>query len=202
VYFAIHTIIYRFGLYASGGYSFFLLPIAPAFAIAAAIGLEFVVVMSERMRKQFICRIRISPNLLRLGTGILLAVTVAYGMREHPHVLTPEAAAIQQLSGWLKAKGLGSRPTVVTNVQFYYFHPLPVAGSYWWKVPKLAGLVEGTIVVWDRHYSNRWGLNLAELENSKSWRKLHSFGIDRFAIAFEKVKGASETTSDNRAEHG
>jgi len=42
LYYLIHTILYRFGLYASGGYALFLLPLAPGFAIAAAMGVEQV----------------------------------------------------------------------------------------------------------------------------------------------------------------
>jgi hypothetical protein len=42
-YFILHTVIYRFGLFASGGYILFLLPMAPGFAVAAALGAEYAV---------------------------------------------------------------------------------------------------------------------------------------------------------------
>lgn len=161
-------------------------------------GLESIVMIGERFREQI--AYTIPSGALPLGIGLVLAVTIVYGMqRANPHLLNSESVAFQQASGWLKENGLSSRPTVTTNVNFYYFHPLPVEhGSYWWVVPKLADLVEGTIVVWDRHYSNRWGLHITELEDSKSWGKLRSFGVDEFAIIFEKIEPVAGTTLSSR----
>jgi len=189
IYFAIHTIIYRFGLFASGGYSLFLLPIAPAFAVAGALGLEKIVRVSERVWEWVAPRVSIPGGARAVGIALVVAVAIVYGMRNPPHLLGDEAFALQQASDWLKQKGLGFRRTVTTNVNFYYFHPLPVGpGSYWWIVPRLAGLANGTIIVWDRHYSNRSGLNLSDMtESDNGWRKLASFGTNEFAVIFEKM---------------
>ena len=50
VYVALQMIIYRFGLYASGGYALFLLPFAPGVAVAASIGLDW---LAERLPTLF-----------------------------------------------------------------------------------------------------------------------------------------------------
>ena len=199
IYFAIHVVIYRFGLFSSGGEARYVMPTAPAFAILGAMGLESIVMIWERLRERIAHRI--PSGALPLGIGLVLAGTIVYGIqRVNPRLPTSQSVALRQASDWLKENGLGSRPTVTTNVNFYYFHPLPVEhGSYWWVVPKLADLGEGTIVVWDRKYSNRWGLKLMELEESRnSWRKLASFGSGEIAIVFEKKKDAGGMTSGNR----
>ena len=191
IYFAIHTVIYRFGLYASGGYELFLLPIAPACALAAVFGLEWVEGALHRVLQQVSLGGRFPRTAVSLALGLAVVVTMAYGMRgARPHPLTPEPAAMREASDWLKLQGLGSRPIVAVNVHFYYFHPRPVGpGHYWWIVPNLGGLEKGTVAVWDRHYSDRWGLLLADLSDARhGWRRLSSFGPNEFVILFEKTQ--------------
>jgi hypothetical protein len=193
IYFMIHAVIYRFGLFASGGYSLFLLPIAPAFAVAGALGLEKITAQCERVWARMVPGVSIPHRVIALGVAMVAAVVIAYGMRKPPQLLGDEAFALQQASAWLKEAGLGSRPTVATNVNFYYFHALRVGpGSYWWVVPKLTGLTKGTIVVWDRHYSSVSGLPLSDLTASDNgWRRLASFGTDEFTVIFEKLGPAT-----------
>lgn len=191
IYFALHVVFYRFGLFSSGGQPRYVMPTAPAFAILGAMGLELIVMCWERLRERVTYTVPL--GVLPLIVGLVLTVTIAYGMRVQPAFQHPESVALQQASGWLKERGLSSRSTVATNVNFYYLCPLLVEPqSRWDYPPRLADLAVGTIVVWDRHYSNRWGLSLTELSESRNnWRKLASFGIDEFAIIFEKIEPTS-----------
>jgi hypothetical protein len=191
IYFAIHTVIYRFGLYASGGYELFLLPVAPACALAAVLGLEWLADALHRLRERLSLGGRFPLAAVTLALGLVVAGTMAYGIRGAlPHPLMPEPAAVRDASEWLKRQGLESRPIVAANVYFYYFHPRPVGpGHYWWIVPSLESLEKGTVAVWDRHYSDRWGLRLADLSDAgHGWHRLGSFGPDEFVILFEKTQ--------------
>jgi hypothetical protein len=188
VYAALHTVLYRFGLFASGGYSFFLLPTAPAFAVAGAIGLESIAEMVGRARAVVIHRIPLPNGLRPAVVAVALFLVIASGLRQLPLRLSPDdQIALRQASDWLKAAGLSSRPTVSTNVEFYYSHGLRVGpATYWWDPPPLASLPEGAIVVWDRRYSSEFGLELSTLRESPGWRQLATFGNEPFAIVFEK----------------
>ena len=60
-----------------------------------------------------------------------------------------------------------------------------------WSSNQLDALDVGDILVWDRHYSDRWGHLYGELSSDvESWRQLKVFEWkgETFAAVFEKVK--------------
>lgn len=184
LYFGLQTVIYRFGLYASGGYAIFLLPLAPGCALAAALALEWLLARIERA---------VSPALPRgelLSASLLMIVLALVGnvaLRTPPRPLDFEGVALQEAARWLAAAQLSPPRIVTTHVWFYYFADLPLEQGSWPPTPPtLASLPPGALVVWDAHYSERWGLAYAELSDpTRGWRTLQRFGDD-FAVIFQK----------------
>lgn len=177
VYLATHIVIYRFGLFASGGYGFFLVPLAPAFALAGAIGAERVIESSYR---QYYRRGNQRQHKILVGsivflitiTGLLLTPRYPYGR---------EAQAAQSASTWLKENGFSDFPTVTSHAWFKYFHAPYVASA---SAPSVEKLPASTIVVWDAHYSERRSINLSDLSD-KGWIRLSDFE-DEFIIIFQR----------------
>jgi hypothetical protein len=187
LYFLVHTFIYRFGLYASGGYDIFLLPLAPAFAITAALGAEFISSLSGKILANTTGS-TLSNAISRLLIAFVV-VSVAYvGLRTKPRPLDYEGAALKQAADWLRSSNLVASKVVSTHVWFFYFYDLDLEPNKLWALPPdLDELPTGSIVVWDRHYSNRWGLSYDELSDPpNNWVKLKSFG-DNFAVVFRKL---------------
>lgn len=177
VYLLVQTIIYRFGLYASGGYELFLLPLAPGFAIAASVALDWLVE-----------RLRLPRGQVALLGGALLAVVLGWvvvtGTRSRPRPMDFEGVALQQAASWLQQRSTDPARVVATHVWLYYFVDLPPA--QWLTVSAPRDLPVGTIVVWDSHYSDRSGLRLAELRDpAQGWRELERFSD--VAVIFEKT---------------
>ena len=186
LYFLVHTVIYRFGLYASGGYNIFLLPLAPAFAITAALGSEFISSLSGKILANTTGS-TLSNAISRLLI-VFAVVSVAYvGLQTKPRPLDKEGVALKQAADWLRSSNLVASKVVSTHVWFFYFYDLDLEPNKLWALPPdLDELPAGSIVVWDRHYSNRWGLSYDELSDPpNNWVKLKSFG-DNFAVVFRK----------------
>lgn len=177
VYLLVQTIIYRFGLYASGGYELFLLPLAPGFAIAASVALDWLV-----------DQLRLSQRRTVLLGNVLLAAVLGWvvvtGTRSRPRPLDFEGVALQQAADWLQQHAIDPSRVVATHVWLYYFADLPPA--QWLTVSAPGDLPVGTIVVWDSHYGDRAGLRMAELSDpAQGWRELQRFG--EVAVIFEKT---------------
>lgn len=170
IYFLIHTIIYRFGLFGSGGYILFLLPLAPAFAIASALGLEFILALLSNW-------VKTEKNLNTIkGIVVMICIilVVSIGLQTRPHAMDPEGVAMQKAANWIYSKGLLINKVISSHVWFYYFYNLPwIPGKGTSNPPPLDTLDSGTIVVWDSHYSNRFGLSSDKLlDPQNGWRIL------------------------------
>jgi len=189
LYFLTHVIIYRFGLYGSGGYDLFLLPLAPLFAVTATLGAEFAL----NLLSHTATRLAVPPVLHQVLPVLVIIVSVIWvgylGLQTRPRALDQEAAALQQAANWLRVNGLSGNTVVATHVWFFYFYDLPlIPGQGWAKPPPPDQLDPGTIVVWDRHYSDRWGLAYNKLADpSAGWRVLNQFG-DGFVVIFQKAQ--------------
>ncbi|MBN3038565.1 MAG: hypothetical protein JW869_04020 [Candidatus Omnitrophica bacterium] len=185
-YFLIHTAIYRFGLFASGGYQLFLLPLAPAFAISAALGVQSIIEFT-------VSRLGLSgrgPEILKASVIIICSILVLnLGLRTRPRGLCPEAKAMRQVAQLIRDRGLSENKVVSTHAWFFYFYDLQwKPGELWNKPPALDKLGPGTIVVWDSHYSNRCGLSIDVLSDpANNWKLLAKDNYGTVAI-FQKVK--------------
>lgn len=184
-YFAVHTIIYRFGLYASGGYGLFMLPLAPGIALAAGLGCEWVF---GRLKNFLKLRAgNLEPILLSFSIGIIAILVIVMGTSISPRLANVEQIASQEAAEWLRSRDYKPENVISTHVWFYHYFDLPLLdGRLWLDQPPLEELSPGTIVVWDKHYSDRWNIFLSELENpANRWEELADFQEGAF-ILFQK----------------
>lgn len=202
-YLLIHTIIYRYGLYASGGYDLFLFPLAPGIALAAALGAEWgldliLALSSTGSAARFPGNSRLFARIASLAEkgltvllpALVILAVVLTGLTTAPRPVDAEQEACQQAAAWLRAQGFDPRAVVSTHVWFYYYYDLPwTRGGIWSKPPPLQSLGGGTIVVWDRHYSDRGKLFLSALSDpAGGWKRLADFK-DGLVIVFQKQPG-------------
>jgi len=186
IWFALHTVVYHYGLYASGGYIVFLTPLAPGAAILAALAVDTA---GTQLRAA-----RAAPNVLRatgiVAAGALIAVTAAIGLRTDPHPLDGDGQVMRDTAHWIDDHGYGSRPVITTHPWFAYFH-------HYGRQQMLSGTFDAakvrpdTLLVWDLHYSSRYGIDYALLTPANGWVLLyHPNGL---AAVFERRTGSSNT---------
>jgi hypothetical protein len=169
IYVAMQVVIFRFGLFASGGYLVFLLPVAPLVAIMAAHGL-----------RELLSLVRAAHVTLRLerAAGVLLVLVVTLlvvkgGLAASPIPRDQYQTPLEQAAAWIRDEGLNKSPVVATHVWFYYYLPLRVGTA----APPLASLPVGTVLVWDSKYSEPQGWTLRRLSDPESgWEFLQQFG--------------------------
>lgn len=187
-YFLAHAIIFRFGLYASGGYSIFLFPLAPMLAVAAALGRERLRTrlpafarsgLPTRNAKKWM---QLSPELV-----IILCVLANAAAIARPKPLDAESVAVRDAVTWLKSRDYRRENIIAANVWVYYFSEIPCRpGRDWRQQYTLPEIVPGTVVLWDRHYAGRRGLDLAQMkEDPQTWQLLATFG-DGAVVIFQK----------------
>lgn len=185
-YLALHSVIFWLGLFASGGYYHFLMPLAPGLAIAAVIGAN-VCLDAER-------------RWMRIAGRALLAGAVIQGLvLLHVHAmqywagstiglgLTPEPihASLQKALDWQKA----NRPDAPVVVSRHIY--CSVSRDWIERRERVtlnnllpAQLPKGAIVIWETKYSDLTGMPLATLQTD--WRELQSFNEGTVRI-FEKT---------------
>ena len=188
LYFAVHALLYRFGLFASGGYGVFLLPLAPAAAVLAARGGEWAY---DRLNQGL--RGRLSPSLARgsavVVAAVVLGLIISSGMLAPPTPLDPLHAAQQEAADWVTARldTLSVPPPVAAaHVAFWLaYDPVwPSANQPWWF--DAAALPARSLLVWDSKYSPARGLTPEGLTGS-GWREVARFGSDESAaIVYER----------------
>ena len=172
-YFLLHVIGYHFGLYASDGDVLFLLPLAPAFAIAAAAGLEIIENNVQQLR------------LFIVVISIVLVIIV--GIRfSHFRPLGSEAHHLKQAAEFLHHKNIPADKITATHVWFYYYFDLPVSSkTIWTNFVDLDHFSSGHILVWDQRYSDRWGASYHQLTDpANEWQELTR--INNFVVIFQK----------------
>lgn len=188
IYLVVHVTLYRFGLFASGGYELFLLPLAPAFALAAALGLASIRDALSRILDLFGNKPRVWL-IVQAGAAIVCMIVIIYGvLNTHPRPADPEGVAAEQAANWLRSSGLTATPIVSTHVWFtYYYYGLMTPDRVWVKMEPLSTMSPGTVLVWDKHYSPRWGYTYEILSDPASgWQLLGQFGETTFAV-FRKM---------------
>jgi hypothetical protein len=177
IYLVTHVVLYRFGLYASGGYDLFLLPLAPGLAILAALGFERALAwMRGAIRRPAL------SAAASLAAGLACAAwVIGSGLRAQPRPLDAEGACALQAAQWVQEQALDRHPVVSTHVWFLYYSGAILARE-WSNPPPLDTLPAGAIVVWDQHYADRWGLPYDRLADpAGAWRLLRRFCADEAA---------------------
>jgi len=168
-YFGLQVVSWRFG--KGAGYVEFALPVAAGVAILAATGTEWMASAFRRLASPALARIATGTLVLALASAVLLA-----GSRAEPRPLDLEAKAMKEAAAWLRERDLDPPKLLSTHAWFQYFYDLPFPRRHAGLVDGGRGLPAGTIMVWDRHYSNRWGYHMDDLEDpANGWKRLETF---------------------------
>jgi len=190
VYFLLHTTLYSFGLFASGGYKFFLLPMAPLFAIFCVLGVRQIYISLEHRFSKYMVNIIVISIF-----GVCLVWNLIF---VSPHQLSDKDLAVKEAVEWVKKKKLEDRFIASTDVYFYHWLPMKIHPETLWEAfPDLQEMPEGAIVVWGGAFSEHRGLDRAYMEShSDDWKKRAVFG-DNLTIIYEKI-GASDLNHKNK----
>lgn len=168
-YFVLHTVIYRFGLYASGGYGVFLLPMAPAVAILAGLGADALL---KRLRPE---------RLALLVGGAIAAFVISYGLLTPTFTVEPVHIALRDAAEWVRVE----RPDIprdslaAAHIAFWRYYD-PTFDSPWgdWGY-RYADLPDAALLVWDARYSAGHGGDWTILTDPASgWRRVAAFNTD------------------------
>ncbi len=195
-YFVTHTLIYRFGLFASGGYVLFLLPMAPTFALLAAFAAERVPSwIDKHLPQQMSARRRRAVKLTGVGAlyGAALLYSGAAMLAVRPWQLQPNEIAAQQAADWLVANEHVATPVYSTHTWFFWVYEdrgnliIAPGGS---KLEP-SEVPPGAFILWDLIYGNLNGIDLEVLRTTDSgFIEVQRFYQEQL-ILFRKVGGNS-----------
>ena len=179
-YMVLHSVIFMFGLFASGGYKFFLLPMAPAFAVLACLGFQQ---LGEWLDGFDAIRFKTG-----LKMGVLLTVFIWCVIFVRPHELTPGEKAVKKAASWIQNHNLQNQVEAAAHVYLFYFLPRQINPQTLWESFEPPEKMESSsLVIWDKQYSNRWGLEKSYFEaRSSSWKDVASFG-DSYCVIYQKL---------------
>ncbi len=177
-YFALHSVIYWLGLFASGGYYHFLMPMAPGLAVAAVFGAN--VCLDARNRwLPVVARILLVGALIQ-GVALLHVHAMQYWSKSPQGFgLTREPihCALQDALDW-QARHRPNAPVVICR------HIFAAYTRDWIETPArshtnflpLGELPKGSIVIWEKKYSDLTGIPQSQLTASDSgWLELATF---------------------------
>lgn len=169
VYFLTHTLLFYFGLYATGGFRIFLAPLAPAIGILAALGLDLISGRGFDMAEAAIkCPV---PNRNRWAWIIatIFLVLMVYSDRDFHRVeITHEESGIDEAIEFLNASEWRETPVITSHVWFLYRRPQPIPNDgrvLWINIHRMENLPEGSLVLWEPSYSELWGITRETLDD-------------------------------------
>lgn len=177
-YLAAHVVLFRFGLFKTGGYSVFLVPLAPALAVVATHGLQelrSMVATSAAGRQRAV-----------VG-GALIAVVVYAGVTVTPHRLGAREIALREAAAWLRNAGVQDERIIASRAWVYYFADVPWARPRPWAARiTLDHVPPGSFLVWDSRQASRRGASYQSLASSPDrWEEMWA-SADRTAVIFRK----------------
>lgn len=180
----VETVIFRFGLFASGGNIDFLLPVAAFAAVAAAIACDRLIALARERGPHLAPRRPLAVPAL-LATVVVLA-TVGYAFRTKPAHADAGAVPMQHAVRYLRARHVDPSRVTATHVWFFELSGAAVpAGdpfrSPWSRPRPPHRLAVASIAVWDCFYSNRFGLRWHSLDRA-GFHQLARFGGGRVVV--------------------
>ena len=187
-YFALHSVIFWKGLFASGGYYHFLMPIAPGLAIVAVFGFDALLDRGLVWAKAL--AVFSGVGLVVQGGVLLHVLTMQYWAKVPPQLgLAPEPihVAIKQALDWQIVNRPEAKPIICHHIYAAFARD-------WIETPEqralfgltAAQLPAGALVIWENKYSDITGLPLEDFSRTDSdWREVVSFGNGAVRI-FEK----------------
>jgi hypothetical protein len=196
-YFVLHSVIFWKGSFASGGYYHFLMPMAPLFALLAALSI------SKILTSDFRSGHFVKPA--RIGTGVIISIIFYQGlhMASYQHsnqdwsnimagkasvqksLLAPvdtNSSITEQISEatQLAKSGSGSNKNTLihcAHVYFYYLTDQPDTASF--RDERLAPLSTfpvGSHYIWDSHYADlEPRTSRFELEKNSNWKSVRTW---------------------------
>jgi hypothetical protein len=183
LYFAIHALLFRFGLYATGGYLIFLTPLAPCLGILAASGVEeFVRRLVAAVAAGKGSGRRWSPTPARLEVCLVLALLLGVagsGLSRRlllPRPVAEVDASLDRAIAVLRERKLDQRPIVSVHPRVLYKLPAPAPNTderLWYNTEPLDAMPVGTVAVWDSYHGDILGLPKSELDRpGGGWREV------------------------------
>lgn len=173
----VHTVIYRFNAFASGGYYFFLSPIAPGVAIVAALGAQEFVDRGVAFASSRL--VRAHTRLLAVTAfAAIVALPVFYKAltTQAPRLLVDEERGCVEAANWLRSRSVAPENVVSTHVYVYLYYDLPWRPDLdWTRPPPVASMPPGTFAVWDQNYSDRWGMKRDGFREELGWQRVAQF---------------------------
>ncbi|MDD5199646.1 MAG: hypothetical protein PHC88_07555 [Terrimicrobiaceae bacterium] len=183
-YFILHSLIYWRGLFASGGYYHFLMPMAPGLAVAALFGADALLDAPARAAGR--------TGIALLSGAVLQGLLMVHLWRDgHPHftlIRDPIDRAIDAALDWQKKE----RPRAAAVV---CHHIYAAWREDWIETPArrrldatpISELPPGCVVLWEEKYSDLTGLPLDALKSDPAWRECTTFGGGSVRV-FEKIR--------------
>jgi hypothetical protein len=180
----VETVIFRFGLFASGGNANFLLPVAGFAAVAAALACDRLIAFAGERGPAIAPRRPLAvPALL---TAVVALATVGYAFRTKP--AHADAAAVPMQAAVRYLRGRHADPSRVTATHVWYFElsgaAVPAGDPFrspWSRPRPPQRIAVGSLAVWDCVYSNRFGLRWHSLDRA-GFRQLARFGGGRVVV--------------------
>ena len=181
---ALHTIIFMYGLFASGGYGFFVLPVAPILAITAARGANFMI---DMVSKGWPLR---SMNSAQYGLLALIAIPVMIpAFLVVPRPLSEDALALGEAVDWVHQHSI--EPNRIVTAHPYVFYLLffgtntDLAPQQGQQSPDT--FPEGTVLIWDDHMAEwlEWKFSILS-ESDNDWVELARFGQNDSVVIFAR----------------
>lgn len=185
LYFVIQSVIFWLGLFGSGGYGLFLLPMAPGFALLAALGAEHVLDGLMKAARQN--RAQTRQIVIRLWALVVVVPVLFFGLRTRPYEASSILHALSDAAAWLKANPPTTGQVYSSHPWFNYADDLPATQSISYdNLVQPDQIHSGDVFVWDDYYSERLGYTYAVMTDpANHWTVLHTFG-NREAVIFQK----------------
>jgi hypothetical protein len=181
LYALVEAVIFRFGLFGSGGDVGYLLPLATAAAVVAAAGID-----------RMLAAYRVPA--VRVAVSLLVIATAAWGLRTSPAQADRAAAPMRQAVHFLQNRGADMSAVTATHVWYFELGnaSLPVGDGLHspWSHPTRPGrIAPGGLVAWDCFYSNRFGLRWRRLRAAR-FLELTRFGRGVVVVLARERGGA------------
>jgi hypothetical protein len=169
----VETVVFRFGLFGSGGNADYLLPVAGFAAVAAGLAADKIMAASPR-------------RWIGLAASVLVLATAGYALRTHPARADPVASSMNSAVRFLRSHHVAMSRVTATHVWFFAMSgtAIPAGDGFhspWSHPAHPARLALGSTALWDCSYSDRFGLRWRRLQRA-GFAELARFGGGRVVV--------------------
>ncbi|QQL45011.1 glycosyltransferase family 87 protein [Sulfuriroseicoccus oceanibius] len=170
LYWLMHTLIYWKGLFASGGYYHFLMPMAPGFAIAAAYGVKTLIELAGDR-----------PKVVRATmVGITIAAILPAAITTRPYPRDPMKNDLDSAMAWINTNRPDAHTILCCNIYFDYANHLWDQPNHNMLYRKPEEQTPGTLIVWEYKYADINVINRFKLDDlsapDSGWTRHIAFG--------------------------